>query len=144
MSEPVQRFLGSGDTLARLHDHTRTLRRLQAGLARALPGALGEACAVANLKGERLVLIARSGSVASRIRQMAPSLAAALAGEGFAVAQVEVKVGVVVAPEPPAPRPARTVGAVGRESLEQLIARLPEGDALRESLQRLVERSRAE
>ena len=144
MSEPVQRFLGSGETLARLHDHARTLRRLQEVLARSLPGPLSEACSVANLKGDSVILIARSGSVASRLRQMAPSLTAALAAEGFAVTRVEVKVGVTVAPEEQAPRPSRTVGAAGRESLEKLIAQLPEGDALRASLQRLVDRSRPE
>ncbi|AUN95628.1 DciA family protein [Pseudazoarcus pumilus] len=144
MSEPVQRFLGSGETLARLHDRARTLRRLQEVLARSLPGPLGEACSVANLKGDSVILIARSGSVASRLRHMAPSLTAALAAEGFAVTRVEVKVGVTVAPQEQAPRPSRTVGAAGRESLEKLIAQLPEGDALRASLQRLVDRSRPE
>jgi hypothetical protein len=142
MTDPLNRFLAGGDTLARLHDHARRLQRLQARLEQALPGAMSEACTVANVKDDTLILIARSGSVAARVRQMAPSLIGAFAGEGAVVRRIEVKVGVRLDEALPPPREARILGDKGRESIEALITDLPADDPLRASLQTLLDRSR--
>lgn len=144
MSDPLSRFLGHGDTLAKLHDHARRLQQLQVRFQRALPGPLSKACAVANLKGETLVVIAQSGSVAARLRQMAPSLARAMAADGLPIATIDVKVALVTEPEPRPKAPARAIGDGGRNSLAALIERLPEGDELRASLKHLLERCRPE
>ena len=75
MTQLIQRFLGSGDALARLRDHAARLRRLQTVLEQHLPPALAAACSVANLKGDTLVLLAHGGAVAARLKQIAPTLA---------------------------------------------------------------------
>lgn len=145
MSHPLSRFLGHGETLSRLHDHARRLQQLQTQLERALPGPLGRACAVANLKGETLVVIAQSGSVAARLRQMAPSLTRAMgAAGGPPIAAIQVKVALVTEPEPRPQPSARTIGNGGRESLTTLVEQLPEGDELRKALERLLERCQPE
>lgn len=145
MSNPLSRFLGHGETLSRLHDHARRLQQLQTQLERALPGPLGRACAVANLKGETLVIIAQSGSVAARLRQMAPSLTRAMGTTGGPlISGIQVKVALTTEPEPRPQPPSRTIGNNGRDSLATLIEQLPEGDELRRSLERLLERCQPE
>lgn len=143
MSDALRRFLSSGDTLSRLHDHARSLMRAQDILRRLLPQALADGCAVANLKGEVLVVSARNGSIASRLRQMAPTLAQGFGAQGLVLQNIQVKVGIVVEPSPPPVRPARALGEGGRRSLAELIGTLPEEAPLRASLQRLLDRSRA-
>lgn len=142
MSNPLHRFLASGDTLSRLQDHTRTLLRAQEALRGMLPQPLGAASSVANLREGRLVVFARNGSVASRLRQMVPSLISGFAARGMIVQGIDVKVGIVVEAEPPPPREARVLGTAGRRSVEDLIGQLPEDAPLRASLQRLLDRSR--
>lgn len=144
MSSHLQRFLGAGDTLTRLHDHARLLLRAQEGLRAMLPGPLAESCSVANIRDGNMVVFAHNGSVAARLRQMTPSLINGFAARGQIVQAIQVKVGLVVQAEPPPPREARRVGSVGRESLAALIAELPEDAPLRESLQRLLDRSRSD
>ncbi|MDX5364265.1 MAG: DciA family protein [Pseudazoarcus pumilus] len=142
MNSPIQRFLGAGDTLSRLQDHARSLMRAQEALRGMLPQALGEACSVANIRDGNMVVFARNGSVAARLRQMVPSLINGFATRGQIVNAIQVKVGVVVEAEAPPPREARVLGQAGRDSLASLIAELPEDAPLRESLQRLLDRSR--
>lgn len=142
MNNPLHRFLGSGDTLTRLHDHARLLLRAQEGLRSLLPPALGDHCSVANMRDGNMVVFARNGSVAARLRQMVPSLINGFAARGQIVGAIQVKVGVVFEVEPPPPPKARSVGQVGRASLAGLIAELPEDAPLRASLQRLLDRSR--
>jgi hypothetical protein len=142
MSNPLHRFLGSGETLTRLHDHARLLLRAQESLRGMLPPALGENCSVANLRDGNLVLFARNGSIAARLRQMVPSLISGFAARGQVVNAIQVKVGLAFEVEPPPPPRARSLGQGGRESLAKLIAELPEEAPLRASLQRLIDRSR--
>lgn len=142
MTQPLQRFLGSGDTLAKLQDHADRLRRLQTLLEQFLPGPLSASCAVANQKGDVLILLARSGAAAARVKQNIPSLLEKFIAAGTGIASIQVKVTVTYAPEPPPPPQVRTLGGSGRESLEALKNSLPEDAPLRESLQRLLERSR--
>ncbi|MDX5446508.1 MAG: DUF721 domain-containing protein [Zoogloeaceae bacterium] len=144
MSNPLHRFLGSGETLTRLHDHARLLLRTQESLRGMLPAALSEHCSVANLRDGNLVLFARNGSVAARLRQMVPSLINGFASRGQIVGAIQVKVGLVFETEPPPPPKARSVSKGGRESLARLIADLPEDAPLRASLQRLLDRSRSD
>ena len=143
MTRPLNGFLGSGDALARLHDHAARLRRLQGLLERELPPALASACSVANLKQDTLVLLAHNGAAAAKLRQLAPTLAARLGANGVALKTVQVKVQVHEgAPErsPPVPR---QLGTGGRSSVAAFCATLPEDAPLRASLERLLARSRS-
>jgi hypothetical protein len=141
MTQPLGRYFQTADAIARLSEHAARLTRLQAILVRALPPLLAESCAVANLKGEELVIHARSGAVAARLKQMLPSLVEAYARQGVLLAGVKIKVDV----RNPAPlRPAlprRTVSAQARGSLAQLATTLPAGSPLAQALRRFVSRS---
>lgn len=142
MTQPLQGFLGSGDALGRLREHTERLRRLQTMLEQIIPAPLATLCSVGNLKGDTLVLIARNGSAAARIKQLLPSVQQKLAEAGTRVAAIQVKVSIRNEPEPrQAPR-TRTLSDAGRESLEALSNSLPQDAPLRESLRRLIDESR--
>lgn len=142
MTRSLQGFLDSGETLERLHDHALRLQRLQALLHEMLPAPLNTACSVANLKGETLVLLTRSGAVAARLKQTVPTLLQRFAESGVALTAIQVKVGIGSEPEPGRPPTVRTLPDTARESLESLSASLPEGAPLRESIRRLIDRSR--
>lgn len=142
MSQLIQRYLGTGDALARLKDHAARLMRVQDLVQQQLPAALATACSVANLKGDTLILLANGGAAAARLKQIAPTLVEQLALSGVPVRTIQVKVKVLEARDERRPAPTRALSAEGSRSLEDFSATLPEGSPLRESLERMVARSR--
>ena len=142
MTKLINRYLGSGDALARLRDHAARLVRLQNVLAQHLPPALAAACSVANLKNGALVLLADGGAVAARLKQMAPTLMQQFAATGVPVTAIQVKVKVIEAREQARPVTARSISASSAQNLEDFSATLPADAPLREALERLIARSR--
>lgn len=142
MTQLIQRYLGTGDALARLKDHAGRLMRLQTLLEQHLPPALTAACSVANLKGDTLVLLAHGGAVAARLKQIAPSLVQQFASAGLPIKTIQVKVKVIEEHEVARPPTQRILSEKGSQSLTDFSSTLPEGSPLRESLERLVLRSR--
>lgn len=144
MTRPLNGFLGSGDALARLHDHAARLRRLQVVVERLLPPALTDACAVANYKNDTLILLARNGAAAAKLKQLTPSLIGEITAAGVLVKNIQVKVQIQdFAVERPAPV-ARTLSESGKTSLSEFSATLPEDSPLRQSIERLLARSRSQ
>ncbi|THF61889.1 DUF721 domain-containing protein [Pseudothauera nasutitermitis] len=142
MTQLLQRYLGGGDTLARLQDHAARLRRLQGAFERCLPPLLAASCKVANLKDDTLVVFAQGNAVAVKLKQMAPSLVQRLAEQGHALREIRVRVALrEAAPWRPAP-PTRSIPEAGKRSLNELAASLPADSPLREALERLARRSR--
>lgn len=142
MTRTLQRFLASGDTLSRLHDHASRLRRLQGVMARLLPPSLAGACVVANIKQDTLVILARSGAAASKLRQMAPSLVLGLASDGIGINKIQVKVQVHEDAPPPPPAQPRVLTEEGCKSIEALCESLPADAPLRRSLEKLLASSK--
>lgn len=142
MTQPLQRFLAQGDALASLHHHAARLRRLQSVLERQLAPGLARTCNVANLKGDVLVVIARSGAAAARLKQLQPTLVRQFAAEGVALSSIQIKVGVSYAPPQPPPAEPRHISAPARSHLQRLHDALPEDAPLRASLERLIQHSR--
>lgn len=142
MTQPLNRFVGSADTLERLKAHAGRLTRLQRHVSAALPPYLAGLCHVANLKGDVLVIHANNGGVAAKLRQAAPRLINALAAQGEMIAQLKV-----ATRPPPAPPMQRepTVRAVSQDTqagLHTLADQLPEDDPLRQALERFMTHSR--
>lgn len=127
--------------LARLTNHGRRLLRLQRHLESASP--LAQQAQVANLKLGRILIHARTSAVAAKLRQITPRLLELFRAESPEVTGIEIRV---------QPRPAETghpsrsivpiIGEQQKRGLTQLADRLPEGSPLKDSLQRLVKRSR--
>lgn len=144
MTRLLQRFLHGGDALARLQDHAARLRRLQGALEAALPAQMLGQCQVANLKEGTLVLSARSGAAAVRLRQMLPSLLDHLLAAGHAVQAIKVK---VASPEQEAEAEQRQpterhISPAAKAGLSAFASSLPEDSPLRASLERLVRRGK--
>lgn len=144
MTKLLQRYLGSGDALARLHDHAARLRRLQGALESCLPAHLAPACRVANLKDGVLVVYARGGAIATKLKQLAPSVAGALAHAGHPVTALQVKVSIGEQGSYRKPPANRLISADARRQLEDFAATLPADAPLRAALERLARRSRPE
>lgn len=142
MSQPLHRFLSSGDALARLQDHAARLLRLQHCLESALPPALSAASKVANLKGDVLVIRTDSGAIAARLRQMTPSLIQHFAAAGHPLSEIRVRVAPLAASSGQRPPPDRRISAQAKDHLRDFAATLPADAPLREALERLAKRSR--
>ncbi|ANQ84031.1 DUF721 domain-containing protein [Azoarcus olearius] len=141
MTRLLQRYLGSGDALARLQDHAARLRRLQGVLERLLPPALADACRVANIKDDALVIAAQGGAAASRLKQMLPSLQAQFLQAGYPLQSIKVKVATPQQAEWRRPPPERHISQTARSSITDFAATLPADSPLRASLERLARRS---
>lgn len=144
MSRLLQGYLGSGDTLSRLQAHAARLRRLEATLHAALPPALVAACSVGNLKGDTLVLLARNGATAARVKQFLPTLIQQFADTGTLLRKIDLRVMMQPAPAAPPPSAVRTLSTASLESLARFSASLPEDAPLKASVERLIRRSRAD
>ncbi len=142
MTRSLQGFLDRGETLERLHDHAARLRRLQGQLERLLPPQLAGVCAVANLKGDTLVLLARNGAAAARLKQTVPSLLEQFAQDGTVLGKIQVRVSLADPVSAQPDRVARTLPESGQKSLESFAESLPPDAPLRESIERLLARSR--
>jgi len=142
MAQPLNRFVGSADTLDQLKAHATRLARLQTHVEEALPPYLAGLCHVANIKDDVLVIHASNGAIAAKLRQAAPRLINALAGHGVILSSVKV------ATRPPervaqAREPViRDVSPDTCDGLNALAAHLPEDDPLRKALERFVQHSR--
>lgn len=142
MTQLLHRFLGTGDALARLQDHAQRLRRLQGALDAALPTPMIGQCEVANLKDGTLVVAARSGAAAVRLKQMLPSLIEHLGRSGHAVQAIRVKVSAPAAAELARAPSERHISETAKAELSAFAASLPADSPLRTALARLVARGR--
>ena len=142
MTQLLHRFLGSGDALARLQDHAQRLRRLQGALDTALPAHMVGQCEVANFKEGTLVVAARSGAAAVRLKQMLPSLVEHFGRSGHAVQAIRVKVSAPAAAELTRPPSERHISEAAKAEIDAFAASLPTDSPLRAALARLVARGR--
>jgi hypothetical protein len=88
--------LTDGPRIAGLVERARELHAIATAVSTALPPALAAECGVANVRGQRLVVLVSSSTAAARLRLLAPSvLAAARSASGLALEQLTVKVAQV-------------------------------------------------
>jgi hypothetical protein len=86
--------------LAALLERARELEAITSAITTTLPRALAAECTVANIRKERLVVLAHSASAATRLRLMAPQvLEAARQASGLALTELAVRV-TATAPVP--------------------------------------------
>lgn len=141
VTRSIDNFLGSGDALARLQAHAGRLLRLQRQLADFLPPYLVEACSVANLKGEELVIHVDSPGLAVKLRQAVPSLLADFARAGVVLRDIKVKVALRDYRPAPPPLAQRHVSDGARAGLDELATRLPADSPLAQALKRFVKKA---
>jgi hypothetical protein len=136
-------YLNTAGGLARLSAHAGRLLKLQRVFEKIAPAYLAASSRVANFKSGVVVIHADSGAVAAKLRQMLPSLIDEFSLKGAEVTEIQVKVQPsYVATQQKRRRLAPAVSTHAKAALTQLEADLPEDSPLKESLDRLVKRSR--
>lgn len=125
--------------LARLTGHAARLLRLQRVFESAVPRPLTRGARVANLKLGKLVIHADNGAVATKLRQITPTLVNVFHNEAAEVTGIEVK----VQPRHDSRRAAADaghapLGSHAKQGLTSLAERLPEDSPLRQALKHLI------
>ena len=135
--------LNADETMARLAAHAGRLLKLQRIIETAVPTALAQSCRVANYKLGVVIIHADNGAVATKLRQLAPSLSDELRTGGSEVTEIRIKVQPQEAYSPPPPKIyVAPLSDQTKQGLTTLSAGLPEGSSLREALERLVKRGK--
>lgn len=134
--------LNADDAIGRLSAQARRLMKLQRIVERSLPPGLARSARLANLKSGIAVVLAPSGAVAAKIRQLLPRLTESLRNAGVDLNEIRVKVQPRDLPATAQPKKSpRAIGKRQKQGLTSLASRLPEGSPLGAALQRLVARS---
>lgn len=134
---PINQLLtnpeGLGDILAR----AQQLARLEPRIKEALPPTLAPHCALANVRGDTLVLSVRATVFAARIRLLTPQILEAARSLGLSLSQVRIRVGYVPTPPPPPP-PRRPLSETARHHLQALADKVDDPE-LRASIARFLD-----
>jgi len=113
---------------------------LQQGLTRALPANLSGLCRVAYETAGVVVIEARSGVVAAKLKALAPRLLSAMQQPFPALTGVQVRVSLMQR-SMPSKRGLRRIGPTGMKSFTALAGTLPDGP-LEAAVRRLIQRQR--
>ncbi len=130
----------SGDPAlsALLHNH-QMLTALQQQFRSAAPSYIADSCQVTGLRGGTLNIAAANGTVAAKLRQLAPEIAEKLRYRGCEVNGIRVRVQVTYAVPKPKPFP-RILSQNAREQLHELSEHLPDSP-LKKALEKFSQNS---
>lgn len=112
-----------GPRIAGLVERARELHAIATAVNTVMSPAIAAECSVANVRGQRLVMLVRSSTAAARVRLLAPTLLdAARRASGLALEQLTVK--VVPAETVPTAKPAiaSSLSAAAAEHLSSAAA----------------------
>jgi len=140
MHNLLENYLEAADGAGSVLAHARlliNLTRLYEGIA---PTHLGQASSVANFKSGIVVIHAVNGAVASKLRQMAPTLADGFAKNGVECTGVQVKVQARDEHLPARTSTQKPLSMRSSEELRGLSGSLP-ASPLRSALENLLARA---
>lgn len=135
----LQSFFGSTTNLAALAERVARLSELQRLWESLAPPPLARMCRISGLQDRILVLYANNGAIATKVRQLAPTMLEKFQKRGVEVTAILVRVQADFRlPQKP---PAKTLrlGAAGLASLRQLAERL-EASPLKQAIEEMLER----
>ena len=133
-------FLQADDGAGRLVAHARLLAKLAKLYASLAPGHLIAASHVANYKSGVVVIHCSSSAVASKLRQLGPTLVDGFSKRGLECNGVQIKVQAQETPTNQREATVKPLGDSPRRSLGSLRDSLPDGP-LRTAIDELLERS---
>lgn len=125
---------------ARLSSQAARLLKLQRLLESSTP--LARYARVVNLKVGRVIIHAANGAVATKLRQIAPTLVGIFRREAPELTGIDIKAQARTTPSRPAPAVRAGIGERQKQGLTSLARGLPAESPLREALDRLVRRSK--
>lgn len=134
--------LNADEAMARLAAHAGRLLKLQRLFEEFVPVALARTSRIANVKAGVIFIHAENGAVATKLRQIAPSLNDEFRSRGEQVTEIRIKVQPLDAAlqHKPAAQ-AAVLGDASRASIARLAGSLPDGP-LREALGRFIARGK--
>ncbi len=116
----------SGDpTLRSLLNTYQALTGLQQQFCSTAPTYLADSCHVTGLRNGTLSVAATNGTVAAKLRQLAPQIVTRLQDRGCEVSGIRVRVQVTYTVPPPRRTP-RILSAKARDRLHELSEHLPD------------------
>ncbi|MDD5175443.1 MAG: DUF721 domain-containing protein [Sterolibacterium sp.] len=134
--------LNADEAMARLAAHAGRLLKLQRLFETAVPISLARSCRVANIKLGVVFIHAENGAVATKLRQVSPSLCEDFRSAGEEVTEIQIKVQPLnVATQQFSSPKAVVLDDASRASITRLSDSLPDGP-LREALGRFIARSK--
>ena len=137
-SQTIGYLLNSLTDLEAIRVRAERIAALQQAYFAAVPRELAQSSTVGYETQGTLVLLAASGAVAARLRQLTPRLLLTIRKQFAEVKAIRIEVQLVRGTKRRAPQ-MRRVGATGLRSLTELEAGLADGP-LRDALRRLIRR----
>lgn len=133
--------LNADETMVRLAAHAGRLLKLQRWFETAVPVALARTSRIANIRLGVVFIHAENGAVATKLRQISPSLCEDFRSRGEEVTEIQIKVQPLdAAPQQYSPTRAALLDEASRARIARLSESLPAGP-LREALGRFIARS---
>lgn len=143
MTDSLQHYLETTEGAGKVLVHARLLAKLAALFQEIAPPHLGQASAVANYKSGIVLIHASSGAVATKLRQMAPTLADELSKRGVECRGLQVKVQARRRHETAPAATPKPLSARTSDQLTALSQSLP-ASPLRTALEHLLARAARE
>ena len=137
-------FLRSNDKMAAILPGVTRMAALQKACAGTLP-VMFEACAVLQFESGQLVLSVPNAALASRLKQQLPKLQDSLAGQGWQVNGIRIKVQVAQGnrrPRPVAPPELPPIATTAFAALSAALPDSPRNEALKAAIDAMVRRRR--
>ena len=143
MPNTFEDFLDAADSAGNVLAHARLLLRLANLYQEIAPAHLRQASTIANYKSGIIVIHATNGAVATKLRQLAPTLADGFRQRGVECSDVQVKAQATGTPTQSRSSTPKPLSVPSSRALEDLRDALPDS-SLRQAVETLLQRSARE
>ncbi|SBT06868.1 conserved hypothetical protein [Candidatus Accumulibacter aalborgensis] len=143
MPDLLQTYLQTADGAGKVLAHATLLARLARLYEEIAPRHLGQASSLANYKSGIVVIHASSGAIATKLRQMAPTLVDEISRRGIECSGIQIKVHARQPPEQARVPALKPLSVRTSRELAALSDSLP-ASPLRQALDNLLARSARE
>lgn len=137
MTHQLKSLLLGNQELRPILTKAHELKVLQRHFIAVAPPYLAESSQVLGLNLGTLSIAVANATIAAKLRQLAPELAALLRGRGCEISGIRIKVQVSYKRSQPKPVP-RKLGNMAQNALNELSCRLPEDSVLKLSLKKML------
>jgi hypothetical protein len=138
----LESFLETGDA-GKIIEHARLLSRLSRIYQTIVPAPLGKMSQLVNYTPDKAVLHTPSPAAATKLRQLAPTIADSLSQRGYQCNRIQIKVQAIETEKDSLPPPRNPMSAETLKTIEGLRNALPES-ALRAALGNLIAHQKTE
>ncbi|EXI77707.1 MAG: hypothetical protein AW10_03565 [Candidatus Accumulibacter appositus] len=138
MTDSLHSYLEGPEGAGKVMAHARLLTRLASLFQEIVPAHLGQASSLANFKSGIVLIYASNGGVATKLRQMAPTLVDEFLRRGIECSGLQVKVQARTRPAAIRTAAQKPLSSRTSERLTALSDSLPPASPLRSALEHLL------